>query len=80
MVIYATIGLAIVTLWLQRNSPITKKYQVPLDFVRKVFNCISLLPGQAAYNAGHIVKWQLPFVEQIGACLTVQLARGEQID
>ena len=26
--------------WLQRNSPITKKYQVPLGFVRKVFNCI----------------------------------------
>ena len=39
MVVCATILLAIVSLWLQRNSPVTKKYQVPLGFVRKVFNC-----------------------------------------
>ena len=36
----ATKILAIVSPWLQRNSLITKKYQVPLGFVRKVFNCI----------------------------------------
>ena len=27
---------------LQRNSPITKKYKVPLGFVRKVFNCTNI--------------------------------------
>ena len=37
MVVYY---ITIVCLWLQRNSPVTKKYQVPFGFVGKVFNCI----------------------------------------
>ena len=54
MVVYATILLAIVSLWLQRNSPIPKKYQVPLGFVRKVFNCSNA--GYSSFACSEVIN------------------------
>ena len=71
MVVYATILQAIICLWLQRNSPVTKKYHVPLGFVRKVFNCSIKEPTLIIHEGRVPITLESILAECYCICLTV---------